>query len=241
MPDFSLKFTVDGHEASPLALAFQGRLQEVVDAKLAVLERAYPRAMAKAVTNPGKARLRGTIEASGFYRAGSLAKTWRAFTYPPGRPSLEPAAFFKSRAGVIVNAFEDGATITVKNAQFLAIPEGPAKGIIHALNRGRAAAGALHNEDNPVARVAQALGTELIPIIDEKSGRGVLVAASGARLTRTGRMAKRQAGKPTVLFALVRQATLKQRPMGREVLASLQASYMADFTGALATELGPDE
>ncbi len=235
------KFTVDGRAESAVSLAFQGRLKEVIDAKLARVSAAYPRAMAKGVTNPGKTALRGTIEASGFYRAGALAKTWRAFTYPPGRPSLEPAAFFKSRAALIVNAFEDGVTITVHDAQYLAIPEGPAKAIIHRLNRGRTSDGALHNEANPVARVAAALGVQLIPIISRDGAHGVLVAAENAKLTRGGRLAKRQTGAATPLFALVRSATLKKRPMGRAVLAELQASYMARFTGALAAELGPEE
>jgi hypothetical protein len=238
---FGFKFTVDGRSESAVSLAFQGRLMEVVDAKRARLEAAYPRAMAKGVTEPGKRALRGTIEASGFYRAGALAKTWRAFTYPPGRPSLEPAAFFKTRAALIVNAFEDGVTITVHNAQFLAIPEGPAKGIIHRLNRGRTSEGRLHNEDNPVARVAAALGVELVPIISRDGRQGVLVAADARKLTRAGRDAKRQTGRPTALFALVRSATLKRRPMGREVLEGLKGSYAGRFAGALAAELGSEE
>lgn len=237
----ALKFTVEGREREALSLAFQGRLMEVIDEKMARLKKAYPRAMAIGVTTPGKAKLRATIEATGFYKAGALAKTWRGATYPRvAAGSLEPVAVFSSRAAVIINAFEDGVTVRVRNAQYLAVPQGPAKAIIHNLNRARGVLGGFSDEADPVERVAAALGTTLIPLIDHRRDLGVLVAASGLRLTRAGHMAKNQAGKPTVLFALVKQATLKQRPMGRQVLADLKASFLADFAGALAAELGPD-
>lgn len=236
-----ITLTVDGKETTPLSLAFRGRLEEVIAGKLALIERAYPKAMALGVTNPGKTRLRGTIEASGFYRAGALAKTWRGTTYPyGGQRTLEPAAFFKTRAADIVNAFEDGVTITVHNAQFLAIPEGPAKAILHQLNRGRTSQGRLHHEDNPVERVAAALGVTLIPILSVDGTHGVLIPDDLATLTKGGRRTKANRGAPTALFALVRTATLKKRPMGREVLAQIAASFERDFAAALAAQLGPE-
>jgi hypothetical protein len=244
MADLQFKFTVDGSAQSGLSLAFQGRLMEEIDTARTRIERAYPKAMDKGVTQPGKRQLRATIEATGFYKAAALAKTWRGYTYPSSQPTLEPAAFFKSRAGVIVDAFDAGVVITAKYGKYLAIPEGPAKGVIHNLNRAANRSregGKFAKEDSPVARVAAALGTDLVPIIDEKTNRGVLVATSGARLTRTGRMAKNQRGSATVLFALVRQATLKPRPMGREVLRRIEANFLTDFTGALAAELDPKD
>jgi hypothetical protein len=240
MPALAFTFSVDGKVANDWGLAFQGRLMEAFEAQRATVFAAYKRAMDKGVTQPGKRKLRATIEATGFYKAAALAKTWRGYTYDD-RPDDGPAAFFKSRAALIVDAFEDGVTITAHNAKFLAIPEGPAKGVIHTLNqasnRSRNGFGQFAKEDDPTARVAAALGTNLVPIIDEATGKGVLVAESGARLTRTGRMAKNQAGDATVLFALVKSATLKPRPMGREVLKSIQASFEGDFTQALTTEL----
>ena len=234
------KFTVDGSDQSSLSLAFQGRLKETVDASMTAIGKAFPKAMDRGVTQPGKAKLRATIEATGFYKASALAKTWRGYTYPSGTPTLEPAAVFTSRAALIVNAFEDGVTIYPSGAKYLAVPEGPAKAIIHNLNRGSNRSregGKFAKEDSPVARVAASLGTELIPIIDQKAGRGVLVAANGLRLTRGGKMAKKQNGRPTPLFALVRSATLKPHPMGRDVLKDIEGSLEADFAGALAAEL----
>jgi hypothetical protein len=239
-----LKIDVDGKAESLLSLAFQGRLQEVIGERVATLKRAFPRAMAKGVVAPGLGKLRGRVAASGVYRAASLAKAaWYGAAMPPGAPTLEPAGFFSTRRGMetIVNALEDGATITVKDKQYLAIPEGPAKAIIHALNRGRTSMGALRNEADPVARVAQALGVKLIPIIDEDRGVGVLVADDLSALTKGGKRRKGARGAPTPLFALVRQATLKARPMGKAVLAQLQTSFAADFAGGLAGELGDDE
>ena len=177
------KFTVDGSEQSGLALAFQGRLTEVIDAARARIERAYPKAMDRGVTQPGKAKLRATIEATGFYKANALAKTWRGYTYPSSGATLEPVAFFKSRAGLIVDAFEDGVTITPQSAKYLAVPEGPAKAIVHNLNRAdnrTREGGKFAKEDSPVARVAAALGVNLVPLIDEANNRGVLVADTGA-------------------------------------------------------------
>jgi hypothetical protein len=244
MAETGITITVDGKEESLLSLAFQGRLKEVIGEKQAALERAFPRAMAKGVVTPGKEKLRAAVSQSGVYRAASLARAaWYGGLQPTSAPTLEPAAFFSTRRGMqtIVQALEDGATITVKNARYLAVPEGPAKAIIHALNRGRTSDGALHNEANPVERVAQALGVSLIPIIDEARGVGVLVADDLSALTKGGRRRKSQRAAPTPLFALVRQATLKSRPMGRAVLAQLSASFQADFAGALAGELGPDD
>jgi len=241
--EIGFKFSVDGAPQSSLALAFQGRLMEVINQSMNRVETAYVRAMDVGVTQPGKQKLRATIEATGFYRASALAKTWRGYTYND-RPNDRPAASFKSRAGVIVDAFEQGVTITAHNSKFLAIPEGPAKAIVHNLNKANNRSregGKFAKEDSTVARVASALGTDLVPLIDTRTGRGVLVAKSGLRLTRGGHLAKKQTGRPTPIFALIRSATLKPRPMGRAVLAEIRSSAVEDFTRALAGILGPDD
>ena len=242
--DFSFKFTVDGSSVSALSLAFQGRLQEEIDKSTKTISAAYPKAMTAGVVDPGKKALRATVESTGFYRAGALAKTWRAYTYPGSAPSLEPAGVFKSRAGVIVEAFESGVTIHASGSKFLAVPEGPAKAIVHRLNQAvnrtrEGRGGRFAKEDSTVARVATALGVELVPLIDRKLGRGVLVAAENGKITKGGRVAKRQGGRPTPLFALVRQATLKPHPMGREVLDGIRDGALNNFLSALVTILPP--
>jgi hypothetical protein len=236
---FRVTWTVNGREVGDIGAALQGKLMAALDTAQRTLKQASKRAMDKGVTQPGKRKLRATIEATGFYKASALAKTWRGYTYDD-RPDELAAAFFKTRAAVIVEAFEDGATITAKNTTYLAIPQGPAKAIVHNLNRAANRSregGKFAKEDDPTARVAAALGTTLVPIINPATGNGVLVAASGARYTPTGRFAKRQQGQATVLFALVKQATLKRRPMGREVLKQISGSFVGDFYAALAEEL----
>ena len=183
---WDMKFTVDGAEVSALSLAFEGRLVEEVERQQHILATAYPRAMKTGVVEPGKKALRASIEATGFYRAGSLAKTWRAYAYPGNGESLDPAGMFVSRAGLIVDAFEGGVTIRGRNAKYIAVPQGPAKAIVHRLNQAgnRTRDGRFFGkEDGTVDRVAKALGTDLVPIMNRDGTQGVLVAANDPTLT----------------------------------------------------------
>jgi hypothetical protein len=237
---FGLSLSVDGAANPDLALAFQGRLEAVIEERKRVVERGF-HAAAVVVEKAYLGELRADILAGGFANGDRLSKTWRGAVYPRSTPTLEPALFFKNKAATIIDAFASGVTITVHGAEYLAIPEGPAKAIVRRLNqaknRSRNDFGAFVAEDNPVARVAQALGTTLVPLIDAARGQGVLVAANSTVLTPTGRMAKRQAGAPTVLFVLVKQATLKKRIQGRALIERLKGRFAGDFASAVATTL----
>ena len=184
------------------------------------------------------AKLRADVAGGGFYNGVKLSRTWQGRVYPTGKPSAEAAGYIVNRAATIIDAFALGVTITVVNAKYLAIPEGPAKAIVRRLNqaqnRTRDAFGRFDEESGTVMRVARALGVaKLEARIDKGTGRGVLVAV-GKSITRTGKMSAAKGARPdTVLFALVRAATLKQRIRGRALLAELQASAPADFDAAL--------
>lgn len=237
-----IKFSIDGAPASSdLGLAMQGRLQEEIDAALDLVTRAYGQA-ARQVKDRDKARLQADIAAGGFYHGERLAKTWRGIVYPQKEAgSLEPAVLLWNKAADIVEAFSLGVTIRVRNAQFLAIPTPEGKAIIRRLNLGRNRSrngfGKFVGEASPVARVAQAVGVaRLVEILDPSGQHGVL-GVPGRRFTPTGRDSKAKGSGVTPLFALVRQASLKQRIKGLALLDQLKSSWLSDFTSTLATLL----
>lgn len=239
-----LALSVDGTDQSDLALAFQGRLQETLDAQMRALEQAYWRAMDR-VVEAGKGRLRADVSAAGFHRGEALAKTWRGITYPAGKDSLDVAGWLYTKAGLIIDAFSEGVVIRVKgNAKFLAIPLGPAKAILRRRQQmkrrgliGRNAWGRFEVDDSYVDQVAEMLGVDLVPVIAPDRQSGVLVAADRATLTPTGRAARNQARAATPLFALAKMATLRKRLKGRALVDEILAAFPNDFPHALAGEL----
>ncbi|TAJ54054.1 MAG: hypothetical protein EPO54_01330 [Brevundimonas sp.] len=240
----ALKFTVEGASESDLALALQGKLQASIDAQLKALEAAYWRAMSR-VVEAGKGRLRADVIAGGFHNARSLANTWRGNAYPRDKNSLDVAGWIYTRAGMLISVFEEATVIKVAgNAQFLAIPLGPAKAIVRRLQQqkkkgliGRNAWGRFEKDDSYVEQVARAMGVDLVPIIAPDRQTGVLVPADKRTLTPTGRAAKNQAKAATPLFALAKTATLRKRIRGQALLDEILKNFPSDFVHALMGEL----
>lgn len=239
-----LVMNVEGAPASDLSLALQGKLQDSIDAQLSDLYGAYWRAMTR-VVEAGKGRLRQDIIGGGFHRAQSLANTWRGNVYPREKNSLDVAGWIYTRARMLVEVFDTGTVIKVRgNAQFLAIPVGPAKAIVRRLQAqkkkgliGRDSWGRFEKDDSYVEQVARALGVDLVPLIAADRQSGVLVAADNRTLTRTGRDAKNQQARATPLFALAKTATLRKRIKGRALLDEILQGFPADFAHALAGEM----
>lgn len=242
-----LSLSVDGSAQSDVGLALQGRLQSSIDEELREIEAAYWRAMNR-VVEAGKGRLRADVIAGGFHNAGALSKTWRGNVYPSSKNSLEVAGWLYTRAGLIIDAFETATVIKVRgNAQFLAIPQGPAKAIVRRLQaqkkkglRGRNSWGRFEKDDSYVEQVATALGVDLVPVIAPDRQTGVLIAKTQLTLTPTGKAAKNQNRSATVLFALTKTATLRKRVRGRALLEEIASHFPGDFAQALAGELAPD-
>lgn len=240
----ALKFTVEGASESDFALALQGKLQTSIDAQLKALEAAYWRAMSR-VVEAGKGRLRADVIAGGFHNARSLANTWRGNAYPRDKNSLDVAGWIYTRAGMLISVFEEATVIKVAgNAQFLAIPLGPAKAIVRRLQQqkkkgliGRNAWGRFEKDDSYVEQVARAMGVDLVPIIAPDRQTGVLVPADKRTLTPTGRAAKNQAKAATPLFALAKTATLRKRIRGQALLDEILKNFPSDFVHALMGEL----
>lgn len=242
-----LAMSLDGSEGD-LALALQGRLQESIDAQLRDLYGAYWRAMNR-VVEAGKGRLRADIMSGGFHKAAGLSKTWRGNVYPTAKNSLEVAGWIYTRASLIIDVFETATVIKVRgNAQFLAIPLGPAKAIVRRLQQqkrkgliGRNSWGRFEKDDSYVDQVASALGVDLVPVIARDRRTGVLIAASQMTLTPSGRAAKKQSQKATPLFALAKTATLRRRIRGRALLTEIMNNYPSDFVQALMGEMSASQ
>lgn len=229
---------VDGSSRRGLAEALAERWDFAVEDALQALAEVYTDAM-RALMEHYKEVLRADVVAGGFYNALKLSKTWRATTYPArGKPSINPAGWIATKAVDIIEAFTLGVTITAPAGHFLAIPVGPAKEIVRRFQRdvarspidgglGRSAAGKYAELGSHVQQVAAALGVEKLDLrLNPQTGRGVLVAG-GRSLTKGGK--DRSSGPETVLFILVRQATLKKRMQGLALLADLQRSFPEDF------------
>lgn len=236
--------TVEGAPTSDLALALQGKLQDSIDAQMRDLYGAYWRAMNR-VVEAGKGRLRQDIIGGGFHRAQALANTWRGNVYPSEKNSLDVAGWLYNRARLLIEVFDTGTVIKVRgNAQFLAIPVGPAKAIVRRLQQqkrkgliGRDSWGRFEKDDSYVEQVARALGVDLVPIIAPDRQSGVLVAGDNRTLTATGRNAKNQSSAATPLFALAKTATLSRRIKGRALLDEIMNGFPGDFVHALVGEM----
>lgn len=244
----AVKLTVEDASAGDLGLALQGKLQASIDDQLKALHGAYWRAMNR-VVEAGKGRLRADIIAGGFHNARSLANTWRGNAYPRDKNSLDVAGWIYTRAGMLISVFEEATVIKVAgNAQFLAIPLGPAKAIVRRLQKqkkkgliGRNAWGRFEKDDSYVEQVARAMGVDLVPIIAPDRQTGVLVAADKRALTPTGRKAKGLSKPPTPLFALAKTATLRKRIKGQALLDEIMKNFPSDFVHALMGELAVDQ
>lgn len=240
-----LRIEQQGAPGSNLAAALAGTLERDTQASIRRMADLHEAAM-KVVGDRFKGELRADIRSGGFHQANRLANTWRVKTYRDGADDMEPALFIWTRAGLIVDAFTQGATIRARNATFLAIPQGPAKAIVRrmnrAANRSRDDFGRFAGEANPVARVEAALGVELVAVFDRSRRAGVLITADSRRLTATGRASRStRSGGGTVLFVLVRQATLKRRIQGRRLLDSFARRFEGEFGRALQALLSPEE
>jgi hypothetical protein len=231
-----MRFDVTTDAGGDLAAATRAQMDAGSDAAFRQIAAVHTGAI-QDIVKKDVGLLRADIQAGGFVNAVRLSKTWQGRSYPSrGKVSMEPAGYISTNAATIIDAFTLGLTIHAHDAQYLAVPEGPAKAVVRRLNqasnRSRTASGQFADEAGTVQRVAAALGVDRLEArIDKATGRGVLVAA-GRRLTRTGRGTKTR-GDDTVLFVLVRQATLKTRIQGRALLANLQARAPGDLDDAI--------
>jgi hypothetical protein len=125
MADFSVSFAA-GDQSSDFAAATGSAFAAASADAQRHMATAHTAAMADLVRKD-TGELRADILAGGFANAVRLSRTWQGRVYPRGKVSMEPAGYILTKAATIIDAFSTGITITVRNAQYLAIPEGPAK------------------------------------------------------------------------------------------------------------------
>lgn len=183
-----------------LIVAVVGSMKRIMEAERKAGE-AAAFAGVDAATQGMKGELRGQIERAGLGRR--LANTWRSKTYPADRRSLKPGGFVWSKAPEIVSTFAEGAKITAKNGQFLAIPL-PAAGK-YADGRKRVTPGSWERAHGQRLRFVY------------RRGRNSLLVAEGARLnTRGVAVARKGKGSATrgvtiPIFVLVPQVRIRKR------------------------------
>lgn len=207
--------------------ALEGNLNEFLKAEVAAGERAAMSAM-RNVAGRAKLRLRDQINSAGM--GPRLANTWRDEVYPRRGQSLNPAALIFTKAPLIIRAFNEGATITAVNKQYLAIPtDAVPKNVTIA-----APGDQFRRRRVTPQRLEQALGIKLrfVP----RPGKGGLLVLDNARLTKKG--LARQASKTAivkgrvatvVMFILVPQVKLSKRFDVEKVEAQAEAELETEF------------
>ncbi|MFE1601628.1 DUF6441 family protein [Methylobacterium sp. ID0610] len=166
------------------------------------------------VTDGLKEDLRDDVRRAGLGQR--LANTWRGRTFPTSGESVDAAAYVSSNAPKLINAFDQGVTITAQGRKYLAIPT-PDAGV--RVVSGRRAKGSGGNGLTPAAWERET-GAKL-RFIPTATG-GVLVADAFYRRQaarsqrRKSFRAIREAGPAkgrsfVVIFVLVRQVKLRKR------------------------------
>lgn len=136
-----------------------------------------------------------------------LANTWQSKDYPSGQDSMSPAGVVRSKAPKIIEAFDDGVTITAGRGKYLAVPT---DAVPRASGRGGRA------KMTP-AQVEEKFGRKLRPV---PRGRYVLLVMEGLTRSRNGRAwrintsRRRSQGRQTqdvVMFVLLPQVHMRKR------------------------------
>lgn len=187
------------------------------------------------VTDGLKQDLRADVVRAGLGQR--LANTWRGQTFPKTGESVEAAAYLSTNAPKLIDAFDRGVTIMVRNRKFLAIPT-PDAGVRQvSVKRG---AGSTGNVLTPAAWERET-GVKL-RFVPTKTG-GVLVADAfyrrhaaryqGRKSFRAIKEAGPAQGRSfVVIFVLVKQAKLRKR-LDVETIAKAWAERVP---GAIASK-----
>jgi hypothetical protein len=173
--------------------AIRGRLSEFLREEV----RATSAAMRRAVDRAGRdvqGLLRAQVRAAGFRSSRALENAWRLKVFPaPGVVTLRPAASIQSAAPNLHDAFDRGATITVRRGgKFLAIPTG-----FNATGGRRNASGRGGLRVTPAQMVRQPKGQAFVAPLGRAKGGNALWCLRVAQATAIGR----RRGRRALLFA----------------------------------------
>jgi hypothetical protein len=181
----------------------------------------------------GKGVMRADLRAAGL---SGLDKTWQGEMFPRRGLAWEPSGFLFSKAEVIVQAFDEGATIQPKEAGLLAIP----------IPGGFAED--FPNPRGPRTKVDYArekFGDRLF-VIPATAGRPAILAVKLVGQTSTGKLRARNLtktgkfGKGTftaMLFYLVPEARLEKRLDIQSRFDQIERKFFSTYTQRLAREI----
>lgn len=190
--------------------ALTGNLEQHMAAEIRDAEIGVTRGIAAGAEGL-KAELRAQVTGAGL--GERLAKTWRSEVYPPGKPSTNAAAMVWSKAPLLMDAFNRGATIRPGGGrQLLAIPTSAAGKVAGSPTTKRLTPELWQKRTGLPLRYVQRPGRLPVLVAD-----GVRVNSRGAAVSNMG---KRKDGSTytrlrnvasAVIFILVPQARLKKR------------------------------
>ncbi|WP_427452179.1 DUF6441 family protein [Litorimonas sp. WD9-15] len=226
---------------SDALLAITGNLQTTIDSRETAILTGLKKGT-KLSSTQTKTDLRQDIQRAGFSRR--VATTLRDSQFPKRGLSFEPAALVFSKIPHILSSFADGATIRPNAMQALTIPipGGPAENLRQ--KKGESIIDAFERR----------FGADNLVPITTKSGKKMLVARM--RATRSGRFTRLRESKATKtmgprtrldgmvtvpVFALVKQATIKQRLKTRQIMAKAGRRHPARLAFGLREHLEQSE
>ncbi len=167
------------------------------------------------------------------FKSKKLPTTWRGELYPKGdEETLSPAFYAYSKAPKIIQAFEEGTEIQVRNRKFLAIPA-PDAGVRHTTVKNKSLTPAIWE-------VETGAKLRFVPL---KSGNAMLVADGRYRRFHTSTRSRKK-WKPEryptlpgdksvkIIFFLVKRVRLRKRLDIRRIAERAGAQYAARYERA---------
>lgn len=158
---------------------------------------------ARRIATRAKLALRQDVRRAGL--GPRLANTWQDRVYPQQQESLRPSAFVWSKAGELISAHTEGATIRAANGVYLAVPT---KNVPRRRNRLATPAEVLALYGVETFNIVRGRGGNLllmVPAVRSRKGNSWRRASS----IRTGRQGRK--AEMVLMFVLVRQVTLRKR------------------------------
>lgn len=186
-----------------------------------------------------QATLRGQVRAAGL--GPGLEKAWRTNAYPssPATRTLHPTALVFSKATLLHQVFDQGATIHARVGRYLAIPTKEAEAMGFATsgtNRAGRGVGSIARRASMVADAIAQLGDRNIAFLPMRRGGRMMVFVApkaGTARVRGGAAVSHAAGQQVPLFLLIPSVRLLPKLDIGAVRAAAQGLLSGAVTAAL--------
>lgn len=200
--------------------ALRGNLEQFMAEELEVARRAITEGVATTTNRVKVAQQRDAIK-GGLGRR--VAKSWRSNLYPKRGVSLGAAGTVRTKAPVLIRAFDEGAVIRSADGFWIAIPtpSAPKRGVdrkrINPSNFPESRLG-------PLRFVYRSSGVSLLVVDNQRLSKG---KRGGYVKSRSKKALESGHGLSTVpMFFLVRQARLKKR-LNSKAIADREVLHLA--------------